>query len=73
MKISLLIKKKGLKRNRMRAMPDLLCSRAVNYTKIALQLEQVIMPKDLDGLDRPILSSSLQLSAWFVSDGGADS
>ncbi len=57
----------------MRAMPDLLCSRAVNYTEIALQLEQVIMPKDLDGLDRPILSSSLQLSAWFVSDGGADS
>lgn len=57
----------------MRAKPDLLRSRAVNYTKISLQLEQVIMPKDLDGLDRPILSSSLQLSAWFVSDGGADS
>lgn len=40
---------------------------------IILQLEQVIMPKDLDGLGCPILSSSLQLSVWFVSDGGVDS
>lgn len=53
-------------------MPDLMLTHS-SLDRIILQLEQVIIPKDLDGLDCPILSLSLQLSFWFLSGGGVDS
>lgn len=53
-------------------MPDLLRSQAAQQTTI-LQLEQVIMLKDLDGLCCSFLSSPLQLSPRFLSDRGVDS